>query len=182
MGFISETDRALLKHKRILPLCWILLATVVLTVDYSAGPVLQFPVFFLFPVMLASWYSGRLWGFFFAISLPLIRLYFYFIYEEKAPWTFEEALTNAMIRMFVFTIFAYLIDRTARQTRALEREVEVLGGLLPICSFCKKIRDKEGEWQQMEMYIAERSEAQFSHSLCPDCLKKNYGDVVRDRG
>ena len=170
----------LLKHKRVLPLYWILLAAVVLTVDHTAGPILQFQVFFLFPVMLASWYSGRLWGLFFAISLPLVRLYF--VIEQKAPWSFEEALTNAMIRIIVFTIVVYLADRTARQTRALKREVEVLGGLLPVCSFCKKIRDDDGQWQQMEMYIAERSEAQFSHNLCPDCLKKHYGDVVRDRG
>jgi PAS domain S-box-containing protein len=50
--------------------------------------------------------------------------------------------------------------------------VKTLSGLLPICSYCKKIRNDEGYWQQLEAYIHQRSEAQFSHGVCPDCYKK----------
>ena len=53
-------------------------------------------------------------------------------------------------------------------------EVKTLSGFLPICSHCKKIRDDQGYWQQLETYISQRSEAQFSHSLCPECLKELY--------
>lgn len=53
-------------------------------------------------------------------------------------------------------------------------QVKKLSGLLPICTSCKKIRDDQGKWQQMEVYIHERSEAQFSHSICPDCAKRLY--------
>ncbi|MEM7588439.1 MAG: response regulator, partial [Acidobacteriota bacterium] len=51
-------------------------------------------------------------------------------------------------------------------------EVKVLEGLLPICAGCKKIRDREDEWHSLETYIASHSEAEFSHGLCPDCVKK----------
>jgi PAS domain-containing protein len=57
-------------------------------------------------------------------------------------------------------------------------DIKALRGLLPICSSCKKIRDDGGYWQHLESYIAEHSEAQFSHSLCPDCLRRLYPDLA----
>ncbi len=72
-----------------------------------------------------------------------------------------------------------------RRLKARERElsvrveeavaqVKVLSGLLPICSSCKKIRDEKGDWSQVEQYIHERTEAEFSHGICPDCAEKLY--------
>ena len=53
-------------------------------------------------------------------------------------------------------------------------EVKTLSGLLPICSSCKKIRDDEGNWNHIEVYIRDRSEADFTHGICPECRKKLY--------
>ncbi|MCK4672284.1 MAG: response regulator, partial [Candidatus Aegiribacteria sp.] len=58
-------------------------------------------------------------------------------------------------------------------TKALA-EVKTLSGLLPICASCKKIRDDSGYWEQIEEYITERSDTQFSHGICPECMKKLY--------
>jgi PAS domain S-box-containing protein len=55
-------------------------------------------------------------------------------------------------------------------------EVKTLRGFLPICSACKKIRDDKGYWNQIESYVREHSEAEFSHSICPECLHKLYPD------
>ncbi len=52
--------------------------------------------------------------------------------------------------------------------------VKALKGLIPICASCKKIRDDEGYWHQVEVYIRDHSEAEFSHGICPDCVKKLY--------
>lgn len=57
-------------------------------------------------------------------------------------------------------------------------KVKKLSGLLPICSHCKKIRDDKGYWTQIESYIHEHSEAEFSHSVCEECAKKYYPDMV----
>lgn len=65
----------------------------------------------------------------------------------------------------------------AELTDALGK-VKLLTGLLSICSSCKRIRDEEGHWERMEVYIRDRSAADFSHGLCPDCLKKLYPDYV----
>jgi hypothetical protein len=56
--------------------------------------------------------------------------------------------------------------------------VKKLGGLLPICSSCKKIRDDTGYWHQVEKYVRDHSEAEFSHSICPDCMRKLYPDFA----
>jgi PAS domain S-box-containing protein len=58
------------------------------------------------------------------------------------------------------------------------REIKVLRGLLPICSHCKKIRDDSGAWQQMETYVRDHSDADFSHSVCPTCLEDYYPDYA----
>jgi len=56
-------------------------------------------------------------------------------------------------------------------------EVKTLSGFLPICAACKKIRDDKGYWNQVEGYIQKHSDAQFSHSVCPECAKKLYPDL-----
>ncbi len=55
-----------------------------------------------------------------------------------------------------------------------EKEIQTLRGILPICSFCKKIRDDGGYWEQVDIYIRNHSEADFSHGICPDCMKKHF--------
>ena len=57
-------------------------------------------------------------------------------------------------------------------------EVKKLSGLLPICASCKKIRDDKGYWKQIESYLRDHSEADFSHSICPECAKKLYPDLL----
>jgi cytochrome bd-type quinol oxidase subunit 2 len=57
-------------------------------------------------------------------------------------------------------------------------EIKTLSGLLPICASCKKIRDDKGYWNQIESYIRTHSSAEFSHSICPDCIKKLYPDFA----
>ncbi len=59
-------------------------------------------------------------------------------------------------------------------------EIKTLGGLLPICSNCKKIRDDKGYWNQIEVYIRDHSGAKFSHGICPECAKKLYPDLCED--
>ena len=68
-------------------------------------------------------------------------------------------------------------ERTLELEQALS-EVKSLSGILPICSFCKKIRDDDGYWLQVEKYIADHSEAVFSHGLCQECMDEHYGEFM----
>lgn len=56
------------------------------------------------------------------------------------------------------------------------KNIKTLEGLLPICAHCKKIRDDEGHWHQVEAYIQDHSEAEFSHGFCPDCMHELYSE------
>jgi len=56
-------------------------------------------------------------------------------------------------------------------------DLKTLSGLLPICSSCKKIRDDRGYWSQIEVYISEHSDAEFSHGICPDCIQDLYPEL-----
>ncbi|MFZ1985788.1 MAG: HAMP domain-containing protein [Desulfatitalea sp.] len=75
----------------------------------------------------------------------------------------------------------HLETRVQQRTQELEtalEKVQVLSGLLPICCSCKKIRNDQGYWQQVEQFVAMHTGARFSHGLCPDCGLKLYGDIL----
>ncbi len=70
------------------------------------------------------------------------------------------------------------LERAARDSlEKSQREVKVLRGILPICSFCKKIRNDEGYYEMVDAYITKHSEVDFSHTVCPDCMKEHYPEI-----
>jgi HAMP domain-containing protein len=69
------------------------------------------------------------------------------------------------------------LEGTIRELKKALEKVKLLSGLLPICSHCKKIRDDSGYWNQIESYVHEHSEAEFSHSICQECAKEHYPDM-----
>lgn len=86
----------------------------------------------------------------------------------SASWLRDPEGRNVLSRGVV-------LDLTER--RKIEAEVRTLSGLLPICSGCKKIRDDQGYWSQIETYISRHTEAEFSHGLCPECYARLYPDM-----
>lgn len=89
------------------------------------------------------------------------------------PVNWRESLFETLLIAPICLIIVYY-------TRVMVRKLKYLEGFLPICASCKKIRDNAGNWQQMEEYIGDRSEAKFSHGICPSCAKKLYPDLVID--
>ena len=71
-------------------------------------------------------------------------------------------------------------DQLIAELQKALSEVKTLQGILPICSICKQIRDDKGYWNQLEAYIEEHSDVDFSHSLCPQCLQKHYPGIKID--
>lgn len=71
-------------------------------------------------------------------------------------------------------------DKTILSLQQAIDEVKKLRGILPICASCKKIRDDKGSWSQIESYIRKHSEAEFSHGICPECVKKLYPEFIDD--
>jgi PAS domain S-box-containing protein len=67
-------------------------------------------------------------------------------------------------------------ERLIKELRQALKDVKQLSGMLPICASCKRIRDDQGYWNQIESYLKKHSTAEFSHSLCPECVEAMYGD------
>jgi hypothetical protein len=65
-------------------------------------------------------------------------------------------------------------------TWMLFQKMKYLEGILPVCASCKKIRDDKGAWNQIEAYIRDRSDAEFSHGICPDCAEKLYPEYKKN--
>lgn len=72
------------------------------------------------------------------------------------------------------------LRRVSHDLAVAAENLKTLGGLLPICSFCKGIRDDKGYWQQVETYVRERTQAEFTHGVCPECVKKHYPELADD--
>jgi len=154
------------------------LAILCLVIDYFIGPYIIFPVTFIAPVVISAWFCRPGCAYTLAVIQPLIRLGFAFGWQP--PWSVTISAVNTLIRIVVLVFFAYLVHRTARQTRELAKRVNLLEGILPICGLCKKIRDEHGNWQAVEVYVSNRSEALFNQTLCPDCLKRDFRNVPKD--
>ncbi len=166
----------------VLILLTILILALIGAGDYFTGTEYSFLLFYFIPVALVSWYIGRRGGYFVALSAAIVwTIVDYFGRPSLTIWL---ATWNILIQFVLFVIFATVISQikeimgeyrfvNAELQKALA-EVNRLSGLLPICSWCKKIRDEHGQWHQMEAYIADHSEADFSHGICPDCARKNF--------
>ena len=90
---------------------------------------------------------------------------------------FQDAIGDDPVRKLRELIIVLIHSLRLKQLEVNEAiaNVKILSGLLPICSSCKKIRDEEGYWNQIESYIREHSEAEFSHGVCHECAEKLYG-------
>jgi len=82
----------------------------------------------------------------------------------------------SLVLLLVFGILFLLMKKATRIIYSKTEQIKVLSGLLPICSSCKKIRNDQQEWEPLEEFISERSDSEFTHSLCPDCMEKFWGD------
>jgi len=78
-----------------------------------------------------------------------------------------------IVRSVVISVMALWFARLSEHERQLHRYVVKLEGLLPICAVCKSIRNETGSWESLESFISDRSDADFSHGLCPNCLREH---------
>jgi AmiR/NasT family two-component response regulator len=99
-----------------------------------------------------------------------------YLIKPPRPRELERAIMIAMARFDDLMALRHL----NQELEAALAKVKTLSGLLPICASCKKIRDDQGYWQQVEVYIRDHSEVEFTHGLCPDCIEKLYPDYYQN--
>ena len=89
----------------------------------------------------------------------------------QTPLNISESLIESIALIAVWSTSSVITIKFCRKIRILE-------GILPTCSSCKKIRNMNDSWEVMESYISNKTEAEFSHSLCPDCLRELYPNIA----
>jgi len=152
--------------------------------DYLTGAELSISIFYLFPILLMVWFINRRAGVFFSILSSAIGL----TTDLMVGYTYSHAIMvywNNAIQMGFFLIIVFILSAFKKEYQKTSKlnidlqdafaDIKRLQGLLPICASCKKIRDDKGYWNHIETYIQEHSEAEFTHGICPDCMKKLYG-------
>ena len=149
--------------------------------NFLTGYEISFSIFYLIPIAFALWHVGK--GF--ALITAFISATIWELSDILAGHVFSHPVIpiwNAGVRLGFFIIIIFLAnqwktsyDRQQQLILDLQKaleEIKVLSGLIPICSYCKNIRDDEGYWQRVESYVQAHSDATFTHSICPDCLEK----------
>lgn len=111
--------------------------------------------------------------------------------EELAMMSLQKGAQDYLVKVQINSILlmrsiSYAIERfniSKEKEKVIEElqsalgKIKTLSGLLPICSNCKKIRNDEGYWERIENYIKDHSNAEFTHGICPDCVKKLYPEL-----
>ena len=159
-----------------------LLAAVFLAIDLVTPLGVADGTLYVAVVLLSLWGSNK-WFTVLIATLCSILTVIGFFYSPPGGELWQ-VLSNRGLALFAIWVTAFLTlqrkrleeergQAVRRREKALE-DVKVLRGFLPICASCKKIRDDQGYWNQIEHYIHEHSEADFSHSICPDCARRLY--------
>lgn len=161
----------------------ILLTLVIVLLDYWTGFGYRMKIFYLMPISYATWYAGKISGI--AISfLAVVTM----LYSAMVSWTNNDNFPIMTWHMAMYVAFFIIVILLLSKLRSTMQQlaglimklqnalnaVKELSGILPICANCKKIRDDEGYWHDVEIYISRHTNAEFTHGICAECANKLY--------
>ncbi len=111
-----------------------------------------------------------------------VNNHWYDIRDRAIPW-----IDGRLVRLEIATDITEKKGAEAEREKLIEKlqhalaEVKTLQGIIPICAYCKNIRDDQGYWNQVEEYLGKHAEVDFSHGICPDCLDKNFPELNKQK-
>jgi hypothetical protein len=159
----------------------------VAVIDWATGLDIQFYMFYIIPIAITGMKCRPVITYVVAILCFFSWLFTDWLSGYQYTYLPVE-IWNNMIRASIFFILGFatinlkeLLGKERELSRNLAKsllEIRQLKELLPICSYCKKIRDDEGHWQYLEGYISERVDTKFSHGVCPECLEKVMKEIA----
>tara|TARA_B100000315_G_scaffold97080_1_gene89258 strand:- start:352 stop:897 length:546 start_codon:yes stop_codon:yes gene_type:complete len=150
-----------------------LLIVIILLVDLAIPLGVAGGVPYIAAVLLSLWVPHKRFTILVSIICSMLTIAgFFWSPTGGEMW---KVISNRGLALFAIWVTAFL----ALQRRMLDEKI--LHGFLPICASCKKIRDDKGYWNQIESYIKEHSEVNFSHGVCPDCARKLYPEIFKDK-
>jgi hypothetical protein len=178
--------RAALQSRQWLILVGCILMT--LGIDYldsTTSEEYELFVLYFIPVAVATWYCGKPAGLFVSVmsALTWFESDIFASHTNSiavASWDTFERLASFMALSLALSLVKNELMREKKLNGDLSeamKQIRQLQGILPMCSFCRRIRDPKQHWVPFETYIAEHSDAKVSHGLCPTCYKRHYGEA-----
>jgi hypothetical protein len=155
-------------------------------IDWLTGFELRLFVFYFIPVGIAAWSFGLGATVVASVLAALIWFAADLLSRQVDPhpaiavWNTAILLSSLLAIGWTIQKIHALLETERKNAAALRQslaEINVLEGILPICAQCKQIRDDDGGWQPVEIYVRDRSHAQFSHTYCPVCAKRAMKDA-----
>lgn len=99
----------------------------------------------------------------------------YLVIEQSEQETIRQIYTTLLINLVICVVITVIVLFLINvSVTAYQKRIETLRGIVPICSYCKQIRDDKGYWNKVEEYVTRHTEAKFSHSICPSCMEEHF--------
>ncbi len=171
------------KNRWLIVIACIAASLVIDWLDYVTGETYELFILYYLPVGLVAWHVNRTAGL--LMGILCTATWFQSDYLSHARYSLFVGTWDTAMRFVSFVGLAWILSKVqtelAREKRLNDElaeamaQIKTLTGILPMCSFCRKIRDDKNQWVPLESYISKHSDAQVSHGLCPICYKKHYG-------
>lgn len=162
----------------------------VMLIDVLAPPEVEFAAFYLAPVIWLAWARGSREGLILAL-LSGLGWYLHDILSGRPHGSEFFRLWTALNHQLSYLLAAWVVGALRREVRLQQSlnqrlqgamaEVRELKGLLPVCAWCHQIRDEEGRWHPMEVFLEQRTRASATHGICPTCLEKVEPELTPPR-
>jgi len=174
---MNRNTHAQMSEVRAVALC-VVLSVAIFIVDSLIPLGVAGGVPYVLVVLASLWAPRRRLTWYVAIATSILTILGFF--SSPVGGELWKVLFNRSLALFaIWTTAVLSVQRQMIQEEkeSAVSELRVLSGLLPVCASCKKIRDDEGSWNQMELYIRDHSEATFSHGYCPECAEKALANI-----
>ena len=174
----------LTKKQWLLVVACIIMSLAIDWFDYFTGEEYEFFILYYIPVGIIAWRIGRTAGLLMAVFCA--ATWFQSDILAQSHYSLFVGEWDTAMRLVSFVALAWTLSQVRTELTEEKRlnteladamaQIKTLSGILPMCSFCRKIRDDKNQWTPLESYISKHSDAQVSHGLCPICYKKHYGE------
>ena len=153
---------------------YVVMGLVILLLDVFTGRFLLFPILFVVPVVLSAWFCSARLAYSLAVLLPVGRFFIAAFWELPSPIPYIAA--NAVTRIALLVLLAFLVSRTARQTKELEQHI---GTLMKVCAWSRTV-EYQGEWISFEEYMRRRFNIETTHGMSPDEAQRQFDLLMQD--
>lgn len=177
-------DNPLNKSQWLVVAACIIMSLAVDWLDYTTGEEYELFILYYIPVGIIAWQVGRTVGL--LMSIFCAATWFQSDFLTHQHYSLLVGSWDTSMRLISFAALAWTLSQVRTELTREKKlnteladamaQIKTLTGILPMCSFCRRIRDDSRRWVHLEAYITRHSEAQVSHGLCPTCYKRYYGE------